>query len=83
MENLDAMTIEELLAFVRSIGTGVRPNLFPGMNGGVKATVALRNYAWNSIAARSSRECGEIQTALMYEDIADKCYLSLPEYARW
>lgn len=83
MENLDAMDVEELHAFVRSIGSGVRPNMFKGHKHGIKATLALRAYAWNIITARSCREVGQIQTALMYEAIAEKCYQSLPDYARW
>ena len=87
--NLDAMPYEELHAFVRWIGNGVRPikaakELFPNREVGfVRVTVNLRNYAWNKITAISCRLEGKIDAALQYEGICDRIYSELPESARW
>ena len=87
MENLDAMTTEELHAFAAKV-RGVRPitvanRLFGKEKGRITAVKDLKNYAWNLITARACRLRGEIKTALMYEKICEDIYRDLPPYARW
>jgi hypothetical protein len=41
------------------------------------------NYAANKSTAIHCRGRGDIQSALMYENIANRIYQSLPEYAKW
>ena len=83
--NLDATTINELMAFwMRHQGGRQARSLF--RDGGVgtrKATGALANYASNKATAMSCRLRGDINSALMYEGIADRIYDHLPEWARW
>lgn len=86
--NLDGMSQEELWTFFTSC-KGVRPitrarKLFPSMpKGFVRATKSLANYAANKSTAMVCRARGEINSALMYEGIADRIYNELPEYAKW
>jgi hypothetical protein len=87
--NLDAMSESELRQFVAGIGNGTRPmeaarRMFPDQgDGAVRATLDLRNYAWNKITAMSLRAEGDIPQAKKYEDICDSIYSKLPQWARW
>lgn len=86
--HLDAMTTEELYAFVEQT-RGLRPrkaarSLFGfANNGATRAARNLHHYAWNTITARACRLRGEIETARTYECIADRIYQDLPDFARW
>ncbi len=88
MLNLDAMPTDELYQFAHSTG-GRQPRtrarqLFGRADSGRTAAVReLHHYAWNMITARICRERGDIQTALRYEDIADRIYQDLPAFAKW
>lgn len=85
--NFDAMSAAELWEFWSSCNR--HPNrraaaLFPERPVGyVRALKDLRNYAANTAAARSCRERGDIDSALLYERIADGIYNKLPAFARW
>ncbi len=58
--------------------------LFPqGGKGTKRAAADLAAYASNKGAAMGCRRRGDIQTALTYEDICDRIYDRLPEFARW
>ncbi len=86
--NLDAMDADELWAFHTAL-RGVRPisqakQLFPRKPKKYVATTNdLKHYAANKATAMAVRLRGDIQTALMYEKIADRIYGQLPSYARW
>lgn len=87
--NLDSMEHDELVEFAsKFIGNGVRPikaarELFPNREKGyVEATTNLRNYAWNKATAITLRLDGQIDTAITYENICDRIYRELPEWAR-
>jgi hypothetical protein len=43
----------------------------------------LGHYASNKAAAMLSREMGNIQAALIYENICERLYNKLPTFARW
>ena len=58
--------------------------LFPdGGKGTQLATASLANYASNKATAVRLRLQGDITMAVMYEDIADKIYRGLPDWAKW
>jgi hypothetical protein len=84
--NLDAMTSDELMTFwMRHQGgrQGYR-ELFPnGGPGTIRATSKLACYASNKATAMTCRLDGRIDTALMYEGIADRIYNELPDWAKW
>ncbi len=44
---------------------------------------SLKTYAWNKATAMAYRERGAIKTALQYENLCERIYNDLPEYARW
>ena len=57
--------------------------LFPqGGKGTSRATADLACYASNAATARTCRLRGDIETALMYERIADGIYTRLPFWAK-
>jgi len=87
--NLDSMTHDELVQFASEfIGHGVRPisaarELFPDRTRGiVRATIDLRNYAWNKATAIQCRLDGKVGAALMHEGICDRIYSHMPEWAK-
>jgi hypothetical protein len=86
--NLDGMNEDELWA-IWGRTNSVRPiafarQLFPlAPKGYVRATKDLGHYASNKATAMMCRRQGAIQSASMYEGIADRIYAKLPEYARW
>lgn len=86
--NLDGMNVDELWKFAMQTNS-VRPisfarSLFTNCpKGYVRATKNLGHYAANKATAMMQRERGNIETALMYESIADRIYDELPEYAQW
>ena len=87
--NLDAMEHDQLVDFAaKFIGHGVRPiraarELFPDRpTGYVESARMLRCYAWNKATAVSLRLEGRINSAISYENICDRIYAELPEYAK-
>ena len=86
--NPDAMTIEELWQIWQR-SNSVRPirfarEMFPTKPAGyVRAARDLGHYVSNKATAMRCRLAGQIQTAVAYEDICDRIYNQLPEYARW
>jgi hypothetical protein len=88
MQNLDDVSDSaELFAFWNRYQHATKANrleLFGRTGKGtVTACRAVANYASNKATAMQCRKRGHIQTALQYENIADKIYNTLPEYARW
>jgi hypothetical protein len=83
--NLDAMTADDLMAFWMKHQAGrAALELFPAGGRGTRSTTAaLANYASNKATAMQCRVRGDIQTALMYEGIADRIYAGLPKGSRW
>ena len=82
--NLDSESPESLMAFW-SRTNSVRPiafarQLFPDCpRGFVRATKDLGYYASNKATAMSCRLRGDINAALMYEEICDRLYRQLPD----
>jgi hypothetical protein len=56
---------------------------FNGQNYPVITIKLLQAYAWNKSTAMILRAEGNIQTAIKYENICDKIYNKLPNYAAW
>lgn len=83
--NLDAEESDALMDFWARHQRGRHVKvLFPeGGRGTVSATAELANYASNKATAISCRKRGDILAAKMYEDIADRIYARLPDFARW
>ena len=85
--NLDAMDPNELWTIWRSWRFASRKmasRLFPDKPKGYVGTMqTLACYASNKATAMGCRLSGNIQSALVYENIADKVYDRLPEYAKW
>jgi hypothetical protein len=90
--NLDCMDVDELMQFLRDyfypnrsntkslLGIPESDNLPRGSKRVVKD---LSNYAANKVAAMDCRRRGDVNTAIMYEDICDRIYQKLPEQHRW
>jgi hypothetical protein len=87
--NLDCMDRDELEDFATEATNGLRPvnlarTLFPHRPAGyVRATRELGHYAWNKLTAMGCRKRGDVSSALVYEEICDRIYATLPEWARW
>ena len=83
--NLDGEFADDLMAFWSKHQGGRKSrDLFPGGGKGTRtATAMLANYASNKATAMLCRERGDIRSALMYEEIADRIYDRLPAFARW
>ncbi len=83
--NLDGMDQEDLWDFWKTYQRGKNyRELFPDGGEGTKnATQDLANYAANKATAMGLRAEGEIEKAVAYEDIADRIYDDLPEWAQW
>lgn len=85
--NLDAMSPEELAHFAcqyRGNSRSRAAHLFPkNPKGRVRAMKDLVCYARNKEMAMRCRLRGEIQTALRYEEICDRIYSELPDWAKW
>lgn len=82
--NLDAMSQDELMQFwmQHQRGRG-RKALGLSGKGSVNTVGLLACYASNKATAMSCRLRGDIQSALVYEGIADNIYQRLPAQARW
>lgn len=85
MENLDALSAEELEAFAARNRAGrdylsIWPGAKPSRR---RAAATLAMYAENKAGAIRQREKGEIGYAMESERIADQIYSTLPAYARW
>jgi hypothetical protein len=83
--NLDAMPASEVWNFWRKHQAGRNyRKLFPkGGRGTKRAAANLAHYAANKGTAMNCRLRGEIQSALMYEGIAERIYAALPSFAQW
>jgi hypothetical protein len=87
--NLDAMSRDDLMSFwlkYHRPGRKAVVELFPDRkprDGSYQAVVDLACYASNKATAMSCRLRGDINSAMMYEGIADRIYDGLPEIARW
>jgi hypothetical protein len=85
--NLDSETSEDLMHFWQRTNS-VRPisfakQLFPTIpKGFIAATKNLGHYASNKATAQNLRLRGDVQTAMMYENICDRIYNELPEWAK-
>jgi hypothetical protein len=86
--NLDAMGKQELIELATIIGHGVRPiaqarQLFLGRTDGiVRQAKNIRCYCWNKATAMQCRLDGKIQEATKYEEICDRIYASMPDWAK-
>lgn len=82
--NLDAMSADELMSFWarHQRGRG-RKKLGLYGPGSVNTTGDLACYALNKAVAMRCRLEGNIETALMYEGIADRIYQRLPDTVKW
>ena len=56
---------------------------FGGRRGAIAAVKEIEFYARLTFTARACRQRGEIQSALHYEECADRVYQDLPEWAKW
>ena len=86
MENLDAMTEDELGNLWMSAKRPVRlaRTLFPERPSGyVRAARDVGYYAINKSTAISCRLRGDITAAQIYETVCERIYDSLPPFARW
>lgn len=89
--NLDAMSYDELWQFWKDCGMSsvlcpriIARAIFPEQPKGYVSTAkTLSHYAVNKATAMKCRLEGKIPAALVYEDICDKIYSDLPEYAKW
>jgi hypothetical protein len=86
--NLDCMSPDDLMDFWARTNS-VRPlkmarEIFPSCPAGyVRATKDLGCYASNKATAMCQRSQGNIAIAQQYEDICDRIYAELPDYAKW
>jgi len=86
--NLDGMNQAELYTFIAAT-RGLTParaarRMFKVQSRSTLLAVRLLNqYAHNKVTAMACRERGEIELALNYENICERFYSDLPEYARW
>lgn len=85
--NLDGMDQSELYTFIAAT-RGSQPRraarrMFKDKLSAVLVTRWLNQYARNKVAAMTCREDGAINHALAYENICERFYNDLPEYARW
>jgi hypothetical protein len=83
--NLDAMHTDDLWEFWKTHQNGRKyRDLFPaGGTGSKRAAGDLACYASNKATAQGLRVKGDIQRAIVYEDICQRIYDRLPEFARW
>jgi hypothetical protein len=59
-------------------------DLFPaGGKGAKRAAADLANYAANKHAAVYCRTSGDARRAQMYEDICERIFADLPDFAKW
>ncbi len=85
--NLDGMDQSDLYTFIAAT-KGNQPRraarrLFKDKLSAVLTTRWLNQYARNKVVAMACRERGEIELALNHENICERFYNDLPEYARW
>ncbi len=85
--NLDEMDASELHKFIVAT-RGSQPRraarrLFKDKLGAVLVTQWLNQYARNKVVAMACRARGAIESALVRENICERYYIDLPEYARW
>lgn len=88
MINLDdSMTATELFAWSYHASfapKAMRLEVFGRIGKGtVRAMKDCSHYAANKATAMQCRARGELPAALLYENIAERIYASLPSYAKW
>jgi hypothetical protein len=85
ISDLDERDTDTLMAFWFRYQSGRHyRELFPdGGKGSKRATADLANYASNQGVAKSCRLRGDVNTALMYESIAERIYANLPSFAQF
>jgi hypothetical protein len=77
-------TLEELAVGINNHPVKFARAAFPDRpRGWIEATKDIANYCWNKLTAMRCRKEGHINRAMMYEEICDKIYKELPEYAKW
>jgi hypothetical protein len=79
---------DSLRPWIEFIGNGTRPikvanKWFPGQRGRISAVKNIRGYLWNKLTAMDLRLQGNIARAIQYEDICQRIYDRLPDYACW
>jgi hypothetical protein len=70
--NLDAMDESDLLAFAKMNRKARKQH-----------TRELAHYADTKASAMQHRSRGNIEAALLYEDLCERIYRRLPEHCRW
>ena len=85
VNNLDCLESSELWQFWQTHQQGRHyRELFPtGGKDTKRATADLACYASNKATAIDCRIRGDINAALMYEQICDRIYSRLPAFAKW
>ena len=85
--NLDSLDSEDLMKLWvewqqghRNQAEEVFGGKFPGYT---RALKSLANYALNKATAIKCRIEGDIERALIYEEICDKIYDALPDHIQW
>ncbi len=83
--NLDAEDTETLWAFQQHHQDGRHyREIFPAGGKGTKSAAGdLSCYAANKATAMVERLAGRTVSATIYEDICDRIYDGLPQWARW
>lgn len=84
--NLDAMTGDELAAFLTEYGSCSRTHaakLVGKRKGYTSVANSVVNYAANKNAAIYCRLRGDIVQAMNYETICERLYQALPADIRW
>lgn len=84
--NLDCLETDDLRAFY---GVFYRPiyygrRMFPHRPARyTRVTRDLAHYAMNKVTARNCRLRGQTVEAVQYDQICDRIYRELPDWARW
>jgi hypothetical protein len=82
--SIDPDDITKLARCLETQSRHVGQIMFPDRpKGYVTATRNLAHYAWNKSTAMRCRLIGRITDALIYEEICEKIYARLPDFAKW
>lgn len=85
--NLDDMTHEDIthfaLVYQRPSRKDAQRLIGDRRKGFTTLCGSLSGYAWNKATAMTCRMKGDIQAALVYEQICESIYNRLPEDLRW
>jgi len=84
MESGDDKALWELWSWMYHASNRAAADVFPDRPAGYRSAVRdIGMMAANLGTAVQCRLRGEIQTAKMYEEIAERIYQRLPGYAKW